>query len=166
MSYVPLFMQQPSSAHVMCLWFAGPIEFTSMIGNPRSDTAFLALLKKETSPATRKAAPKQAAKAELTEGQIRKLKLKESDVAKVTREGISHLQFHPTSTDLVIATGDKQGHIALWDVDKKTTQEACAPPLCSHVYCQIVRTPSAGCVKRNGHAHTSSFCNTPRQATA
>ena len=135
-------MQQQSSAHVMWLWVAGPMDFTSMIGNPRSDTAFLALLKRETSPAMRKAAPKQAAKAELTEGQIRKLKLKESDVAKVTREGISHLQFHPTSTDLVIATGDKQGHIALWDVDKKTTQEARTPPLCCHVDRQVLRTPS------------------------
>lgn len=138
-------MQQHTSAHVMCLWVAGPMDFTSMIGNPRSDAAFLALLKKETSPATRKAAPKQAAKAELTEGQIRKLKLKESDVAKVTREGISHLQFHPTSTDLVIATGDKQGHIALWDVDKKTTQEACTLPLCCHVHCQIIRRSCRRC---------------------
>ena len=102
---------------------AGPMPFTSIIGNERSDKAFLELLKKETSGSTRKAAPEQAAKAALTEGQLRKLKLKESDVAKVTREGISHLQFHPTSSDLVIATGDKQGHIALWDVDKKTSHE-------------------------------------------
>ena len=125
-SHMPRSMQQQCSAHAMSLWVAGPMAFTSMIGNPRSDTAFLALLKKETSATTRKAAPKQTAKAELTENQIKKLKPKESDVAKVTREGISHLQFHPTSTDLVIATGDKQGHIALWDVDKKTTQEACS----------------------------------------
>lgn len=112
--------------------FAGPMPFTSLIGNLSSDTAFLEQLKKETSADTRKAAPKQAAKAELTEGQIRKLKLKESDVAKVTREGISHLQFHPTSSDLVIATGDKQGHIALWDVDKKTKHEVLhpSPPAC------------------------------------
>ena len=97
--------------------------FTSMVGHERSDKAFLELLKKETSGSTRKAAPEQAAKAAPTEGQLRKLKLKESDVAKVTREGISHLQFHPTCSDLVIATGDKQGHIALWDVDKKTSHE-------------------------------------------
>lgn len=97
--------------------------FTSTIGNDKSDKAFLELLRKDTSASTRKAAPKQAAKAQLTESQIRMLKLKESDVAKVTRDGISHLQFHPTSSDLVIATGDKQGHIALWDVDKKTTHE-------------------------------------------
>ena len=94
-----------------------------MNGNPQSDQAFLEMLKKETGADTRKAAPKQAARAELSESQIRKLKLRESDVAKVTREGISHLAFHPTSSDLVIATGDKQGHIALWDVDKKTSHE-------------------------------------------
>ena len=108
--------------------------FTSMIGNERSDKAFLELLKKETSGSTRKAAPEQAARAVLTEGQLRKLKLKESDVAKVTREGISHLQFHPTSSDLVIATGDKQGHIALWDVDKKTSHEVSS----GHVTCTTV----------------------------
>ena len=101
----------------------GPAPFESMIGNPQSDQAFLEMLKKETGADTRKAAPKQAARAELPESQIRKLKLRESDVAKVTREGISHLAFHPTSSDLVIATGDKQGHVALWDVDKKTSHE-------------------------------------------
>ena len=114
-------------------WPAGPTPVTSTIGNERSDRAFLELLKRETSGATRKAAPEQAAKANLTEGQIRKMKLKESDVAKVTREGISHLQFHPTSSDLVIATGDKQGHIALWDVDKKTSHEV--HPLLHHKHC-------------------------------
>ena len=87
----------------------GPAPFESMIGNPQSDQAFLEMLKKETGADTRKAAPKQAARAELSESQIRKLKLRESDVAKVTREGISHLAFHPTSSNLVIATGTSRG---------------------------------------------------------
>ncbi len=102
---------------------AGPVPFESTIGNPQSDRTFLEMLKKEAGPETRNAAPKQAARAELSESQIRSLKLRESDVAKVTREGISHLAFHPTCSDLVVATGDKQGHIALWDVDKKTSHE-------------------------------------------
>ena len=80
----------------------------------------------------------------LTEGQLRKLKLRESDVAKVTREGISHLQFHPTSSDLVIATGDKQGHIALWDVDKKTTHEVSSGPRTLHYVPFQVRAPVWG----------------------
>lgn len=119
--------------------------FNSTIGNERSDKAFLELLKKETSGSTRKAAPEQAAKAVLTEGQLRKLKLKESDVAKVTREGISHLQFHPTSSDLVIATGDKQGHIALWDVDKKTTHEVSS----GHAPCTTCLSSTSACVGVN-----------------
>lgn len=64
----------------------------------------------------------------MSHAQLRKLKLRESDVAKVTREGISHLAFHPGAPHLIIATGDKQGHVALWDVDKKTTPEVCKPP--------------------------------------
>lgn len=59
----------------------------------------------------------------MSQAKLRKLKLRESDVAKVTREGISHLAFHPGAQHLIIASGDKQGHIALWDVDRKTTPE-------------------------------------------
>lgn len=62
---------------------------------------------------------------ELSHAQLKKISLKESDVAKVTREGISHLSFHPQAPHLLVATGDKQGHIALWDVDKKTEQQVC-----------------------------------------
>ena len=59
----------------------------------------------------------------------------------------SHLQFHPTSSDLVIATGDKQGHIALWDVDKKTSHQVSSGPCvtqhCTYRISGAVRIPPA-----------------------
>jgi hypothetical protein len=98
----------------MVLSDPGPLPFTSNIGNAKSDAAFLEALKHCTSTDMG-----SRQRGEVTHAQLRKLKLRESDVAKVTREGISHLAFHPGASSLIIATGDKQGHIALWDVDKK-----------------------------------------------
>ena len=57
----------------MC--FAGPLEFESANGTKRSDAAFLDLLRKETGPGEDTPAP--------TLAQIKKFKLKETDIAKV-----------------------------------------------------------------------------------
>ncbi|BDA42654.1 WD repeat-containing protein 76 [Coccomyxa sp. Obi] len=101
----------------------GPVPFSSDIGDPKSDAAFLEVLKKCSGVGSgRKSGGKKA--EGLSHAQLKKLRLKESDVAKVTREGISHLAFHPQAPQLIVATGDKQGHVALWDVDKKTAPEA------------------------------------------
>ena len=113
----------------MC--WAGPLPFVSSIGNAASDTAFLQTLKAAAAAAdsSSSAGPgraKASGAAALTHAQLRKLSLKEEDVAKVTREGISHVAFHPDLAHLVVATGDKQGHVALWDVDKKTAHEVCS----------------------------------------
>lgn len=52
--------------------------------------------------------------------------LADEDVAKVTREGVVHLAFHPTATRgdggggharLLLAAGAKSGRVSLWDVD-------------------------------------------------
>lgn len=99
---------------------AGPVPFASDIGDPKSDAAFLEVLKKCSG---KKSGGKKG--EGLSHVQLKKLRLKESDVAKVTREGISHLAFHPQASQLIVATGDKQGHVALWDVDKKTAPEVC-----------------------------------------
>ena len=144
--------------HVMCLWIAGPMDFTSMIGNPHSDAAFLALLKKETSPATRKAAPKQAAKTELTEGQIRKLKLKESDVAKVTREGISPPAVPPHEHRLSpIGDGRQAGDTLLFGMWTRRLHRRHAHHLSAVMYTVRLSGDIAGDVKSNEHAHAS--CN-------
>lgn len=97
---------------------AGPAPFASTVGNPRSDAAFLEVLRKASGGSSKGGKDVKGSPA-----QLRKLSLQESDVAKVTREGISHVAFHPHTAHLVIATGDKQGHVALWDVDKKTTHQ-------------------------------------------
>ena len=96
--------------------------FASDIGDPKSDAAFLDVLKKCTGVSSGKKSGGKKPEG-LSHAQLKKLRLKESDVAKVTREGISHLAFHPQAPQLIVATGDKQGHVALWDVDKKTAPE-------------------------------------------
>ena len=98
------------------------------MGNPRSDAAFLAVLRKGAAGGGNGGGSSKGGRdAKSLPAQLRKLSLQESDVAKVTREGISHVAFHPHTTHLVVATGDKQGHVALWDVDKKTTHEVRHP---------------------------------------
>ena len=39
-------------------------------------------------------------------------------VLQMTRNGIVHLAFHPSSSALVIAAADKSGHVGLWSVDE------------------------------------------------
>ena len=46
--------------------------------------------------------------------------LAEADVAKVTRDGIVHLAFHPTAPKLLLAAGAKSGRISLFDVNAST----------------------------------------------
>eukprot|EP00884_Botryococcus_braunii_P002941 jgi/Botrbrau1/12648/Bobra.67_1s0014.1 len=55
--------------------------------------------------------------------QLVKLQLRADAIAKVTREGIVHLAFHPTTQRLLIAAGDKAGHVGLWDVDHSSSGE-------------------------------------------
>ena len=111
--------------------WAGPLPFVSSIGNAASDAAFLQALKAAaaaaagSSGAAERGRARAGAAAAPTHAQLRRLSLREEDVAKVTREGISHVAFHPDLAHLVVATGDKQGHVALWDVDKKTAHEVC-----------------------------------------
>ena len=57
------------------LCVAGPLGFESANGTKRSDAAFLDLLRKETGPGEDRSAP--------TLAQIKKFKLKETDIAKV-----------------------------------------------------------------------------------
>lgn len=37
--------------------------------------------------------------------------------AQCTKAGITHLAFHPTCDTLLLACGDKYGHLGLWHVD-------------------------------------------------
>ncbi len=46
-----------------------------------------------------------------------RLKLRSgADVAKLTKEAITHMAFHPSAGELLLAAGDKTGELALWQV--------------------------------------------------
>ncbi|KAK9868093.1 hypothetical protein WJX84_011731 [Apatococcus fuscideae] len=87
----------------------GLLAFESANGTKRSDAAFLELLRKETGTGKSDSTP--------TLAQIQKLKLKETDIAKVCKNGITHLAFHPGSAALIVATADKSGNLGLWSID-------------------------------------------------
>jgi WD40 repeat protein len=46
-----------------------------------------------------------------------KLKVNESDVAKVAEHRCCSIWVHPSESKLIVAAGDKSGNIGLWDVD-------------------------------------------------
>ncbi|KAL3141680.1 hypothetical protein ABBQ32_004368 [Trebouxia sp. C0010 RCD-2024] len=87
-------------------------DFSSLNGRPHSDAAFLELLKTQTGPSLTGSHHKHPTRAQLT-----KVQLQEHDVAKVTKNGIVHLAFHPCTDKLILAAADKSGHIGLWSVD-------------------------------------------------
>ena len=69
------------------LFCAGPLQFESANGTKRSDAAFLEVLRKEAGPGKDNSAP--------TLAQIKKLSLKETDIAKV-RQSMCRLSQVPT----------------------------------------------------------------------
>ena len=42
-------------------------------------------------------------------------------VSQVCDNGISHIQWHPSSERLIVAAADKSGNLGLWDVDHDST---------------------------------------------
>ena len=48
---------------------------------------------------------------------IKNLNLDEKDVAKLTPNRITSTCFHPTTSKVLVAAGDKEGYLGLWDVD-------------------------------------------------
>ncbi|DBB11441.1 hypothetical protein WJX82_009846 [Trebouxia sp. C0006] len=87
-------------------------DFSSLNGRPGTDAAFLDLLKAQTGPSLAGGKGNHP-----THTQLSKLDLQENDVAKVTKNGIVHLAFHPCTDTLILAAADKSGHIGLWSVD-------------------------------------------------
>ncbi|KAK9799849.1 hypothetical protein WJX73_009741 [Symbiochloris irregularis] len=86
----------------------GPVEFTSKNGSERIDKQMLELVRGVGgSPGKKKTTVKQMAQFDL----------KAEGVAKVSHAGISHLSFHPGTSHLLLATGDKDGNVGLWNVD-------------------------------------------------
>ncbi|MEW5305169.1 MAG: hypothetical protein WDW36_007730 [Sanguina aurantia] len=46
------------------------------------------------------------------------LRLVSRDVAKVTKDGTTHLVFHPSPDELILAAADKQGYVSIWRPDE------------------------------------------------
>jgi hypothetical protein len=111
----------------------GPLPFRSSNGDEASDAAFLALLAAQAGNASEQqqqlsssrddsTADGQASRRGNSSGssssatgqQLSGLSLAAADVAKMTRDGISCLAFHPSSSRLLIAAADKQGKVRHW----------------------------------------------------
>ena len=52
-----------------------------------------------------------------------KLTLRDVDVAKCVPKGVTHLDFSHDESMLLVASGDKEGHIGLWRVDEMPDEE-------------------------------------------
>ncbi|GAX77374.1 hypothetical protein CEUSTIGMA_g4820.t1 [Chlamydomonas eustigma] len=105
----------------------GPLEFKSEGSDSEtSDTAFLESLRSLAAMKHEKV----ASSAGIEPGGVIKVKdvgsltLREADVAKVTRDGVTGMAFHPsTSLGLLLMAADKKGNVALWKVDSKEDEE-------------------------------------------
>ncbi|KAK9823208.1 hypothetical protein WJX72_001110 [[Myrmecia] bisecta] len=112
------------------------VPFQSLHAAPASDAAFLQQLQRTLSGHDASTSALTAAKGHgkakasaagpAAVAQLRKLKLDPVDVAKVNTNGIVHLAFHPASDALIIASGDKSGHVGLWNVDYRPETRAAA----------------------------------------
>jgi hypothetical protein len=50
-------------------------------------------------------------------------------VLQLTKDGVTHLAFHPTCNDLLVAAGDKQGKVSLWQVGRSSVMPMQYPSL-------------------------------------
>jgi WD40 repeat protein len=94
-----------------------PISFCT--GNSTTDAAFLDILKASSSPLTSTNAPVIKSNPYTY---LKNFSVAEDNVAKLTRKGTSHLDFHPTEGALIVAAGDKGGNIGIWMVDHHNLQ--------------------------------------------
>lgn len=97
---------------------SGPLSFSSGEGKGVSDAAYLATLRNGVP--VRDARPLAA--------QLARCKLAGERVAKLTAKGTTHLAFQPRSDALIIAAGDKEGAIGLWQVDLPAVEEGAEDP--------------------------------------
>eukprot|EP00887_Chlorella_sp_A99_P003623 scaffold7.g3623.t1 len=125
----------------------GDLPFRSTNATPATDEAFIQLLAHLSSSAPAGAASPPAAggrprarggagkgaHAPLGAAQAARLALAQDDVAKVTKEAVAHLAFHPTTSTLLLAASDKQGNVGLWHCNhgkcELLVQAARQPPI-------------------------------------
>ncbi|EOD40234.1 hypothetical protein EMIHUDRAFT_251264, partial [Emiliania huxleyi CCMP1516] len=99
------------------------------VGKPdERDGALLRLVTSGQEGGSREEAPRQkgrpagkgrgAAKPPAAASSLARCSLAEADVAKVTKSAVVHLQFQPRDDTLLLAAGDKDGHVSLWHCDR------------------------------------------------
>uniref|UniRef100_A0A7S3RAJ2 DNA damage-binding protein CMR1 n=1 Tax=Dunaliella tertiolecta TaxID=3047 RepID=A0A7S3RAJ2_DUNTE len=93
----------------------GPLPFKSNFGHEETDAAFLEHLRRTAAPLGGERALSQ--EEPVDRHSAAKLQLQEQHVAKVTRNGTTYLEFRPSVDQLMLAAGDKDGNVSLWDVD-------------------------------------------------
>jgi hypothetical protein len=154
----------------------GPLPFRSSNGDEASDAAFLALLaaqaaavseqQRSTSSSGTKDGTASKRHSSSSSGdaatgqQLSGLRLSAADVAKVTRDGISCLAFHPSSSRLLIAAADKQGKVRRYGCSSHAIVNGCALFHCIAV-CSVVECCALlrWCVARMSASSMASRCS-------
>ena len=83
-------------------------------GNDDSDAKFIEYLQRTTRELKTKTTTKTSLKSLRA---VKKIELKEDDVAKCTERAVTHADFHPSTSEVILASGDKEGNVSLWRVD-------------------------------------------------
>jgi len=82
-------------------------------GDDESDAKFIEYLRQTTIEVER-TTPTTSLKSLSS---VKKLDLQEDDVAKCTERAVTHADFHPSTSEIILASGDKEGNVSLWRVD-------------------------------------------------
>ena len=101
---------------------SGEVAMRSENGSERTDAAFIEELKTKMGAHVGETKEAKEATASVREMIKNKLTLRDVDVAKCVPKGVTHLDFSPDESMLLVASGDKEGHIGLWRVDKTTSE--------------------------------------------
>jgi WD40 repeat protein len=102
---------------------SGEVAMRSENGSEKTDAAFIEELKTKMGAHVGETKEAKEATASVREMIKNKLTLRDVDVAKCVPKGVTHLDFSPDESMLLVASGDKEGHIGLWRVDKTTSEE-------------------------------------------
>lgn len=96
----------------------GPLDFKSVNEDPETDAKFLENLR-VVSKAVEEGSDQIRRHQDKRRHTLQKLNLQEKDLAKVTKDGVVCLAFHPTTEAAIVAAGDKSGNLGLWNVDQE-----------------------------------------------
>ncbi|QDZ20070.1 WD40 repeat domain-containing protein [Chloropicon primus] len=95
----------------------GPVKFESIYEDDEDEAAMLELLRAKGSATTSSSSGRATSAADLAN-----LSLAEENCVKVTKNGASHVGIMPRSDFAMIAAGDKDGRVGLWNLSKGFSQ--------------------------------------------